>query len=90
MRNLRIDLYRAADNDETFAIRLPTDNPHTWRAERGYGGSFQKIWTVEFEMKDDETVESLDWDALLIRAVEAYRLSDPVITGSVSGQSESI
>lgn len=78
MSKLLVDLYKAGD--DTYAIRLADNRTTGWLAEKGFGGDFTKVWTVEFTGPEMANGDSNAWDALLERAVEAYNLSDPIVT----------
>jgi hypothetical protein len=76
---LHIDLFQAADAEESYAIRFQKDP--VIRAQRGLGGDLKKVWSVDFESEDAPDLERIDWDELLDRTVEAWTLSDPVVSG---------
>ena len=74
-------LYKASDAEDSYAVSLNTDLPGTWRAQRGYGAAFQKMWSIEVQSEVIPDLNQVDWDAILVRAVEAYDLNDPLIVG---------
>jgi hypothetical protein len=78
MKTLSVEVFKARDSDESYAIRAKGDEH--WRAVTGYGSNFEKIWTVDFEGPVPSDLSSIHWEAILDRAVEAYRLSDPLVT----------
>lgn len=80
MEVLSIELYKAADAEDSFAIRLATDPPDQRRAETGFGKHFEKVWSLEVQSDDRPSLPLVNWDAVLERAIEAFNLSDPVIT----------
>lgn len=75
-----VHLFKARDAEDSYAICLDGDTSGVWRAERGYGSDYEKIWTVELQSEHRPDLEQIDWDAVLERAVEANDLSDAVIT----------
>jgi len=80
MESITVHLYKAGDSEEAYALSI-ADQPETpWKAERGYGSSFQKVWSVELQAKKIPDFRQVDWDAVLERVIEAYDLNDPVIT----------
>jgi hypothetical protein len=80
MHTVNVNLFKATDAEDAFAIHLPGDAEGQWRAERGFGSDFQKVWTVEFQSDNEPGRWHTDWDQVLGRAVEAYSMNDPVIT----------
>jgi hypothetical protein len=78
MNAISVELFRARDSEDSFAIRKPGEQG--WRAMIGFGSDFEKVWKLEFEGTSDVNEESLSWEALLGRAIEAYNMSDPVVT----------
>ena len=82
METRTIHLYQAADAEDSFALAVEGDNPGSWRAARGFGQRFEKVWSVELQSKESPNISDIlftDWDAVLERAIEAYDLNDPVI-----------
>jgi hypothetical protein len=79
MESTLIDLHRASDAEETYAICFATDPQKAWLTERGYGQKFEKIWSVELQSEHKPETLKVDWDSVMDRVIEAYRLSDPWI-----------
>ena len=76
-----VHLYQAKDADQSYGLRLAGDPLDTWRWERGYGKDFEKVWTVELQSEGEIPGNTqIDWEAVLDRVLEAYQLSDPVIS----------
>lgn len=73
-------LYQAEDTEGSFALALPNDPPERWRAQSGFGRRFRKVWSIEFQSEAMPESRLVNWEAVLERALEAYSLSDPVIT----------
>lgn len=73
-----IELHRARDAEESYAIRLAGEQ--SWRSRIGFGSQFEKVWNVEFQPAMEVDLELLDWDPVLDRAIEAFRMSDPIVT----------
>lgn len=80
MESCTIHLYQATDAEGSFALRLPSDPPDRWRAQTGFGRTFQKIWSIDFQSASTPDQRLINWETVLERAVEAFNLSDPVIT----------
>jgi hypothetical protein len=80
METRTVHLHRASDAEDSFALALEGDSSGTWRATRGFGQDFQRIWSVELQSERSPDVLFTDWDAVLERVIEAYDLNDPVIT----------
>jgi hypothetical protein len=81
MSTIRVNLYEAEDSDGAYAIRLAGAETEIWRAQKGYGSKFTLVWTVEFEIPGSAAdPETLDWNEILDRSIEAYSLSDPIVT----------
>jgi hypothetical protein len=76
METVTIQLYKARDAEEAYAIRRP--EPENWLARSGFGSQFEPVWTVEFQ--GSFSSEPVDWQSVMDRAIEAYRLSDPIVT----------
>jgi hypothetical protein len=83
MQTTTIYLHEAKDAEDSYALSLPGDADGVWRAEKGFGGKFRKVWTLEFQTAEAPSVQAVDWDAVLVRAVEAYSMNDPVITNYI-------
>lgn len=81
MHSTNVDLLKASDAADSYAVAAEGDDVQgPWRAERGYGSAFQKVWSVEFQSRTQPDLRQVDWDAVLDRAIEAYDLNDPIIT----------
>jgi hypothetical protein len=78
MEKVSLQLYKARDADEAFGLRFPREDK--WLARTGFGSDFEPIWTLEIQSAQPADRPRVDWENVLNRAVEAYRLSDPVIT----------
>ena len=78
MEKVNLQLYKAVDADEAYAIRFADDQ--TWLARSGFGSQMEKVWSLEIQSESPADRNRVDWETVLERAVEAYRLSDPVIT----------
>jgi hypothetical protein len=78
MDTLNVELHKARDAEECYAIRIAGEK--TWRATNGFGSDFERIWTIEFQGPVPTDLSVVQWEALLDRAVEAFRLSDPIVT----------
>jgi hypothetical protein len=72
MKSITVELHKAQDAEECYAMRFPQEE--RWRAVNGYGSQFQRVWSVEFQGQMEAAESALDWDALLERAIEAYEL----------------
>src|SRR4051794_40505842 len=79
MESLTVHLHKAPDAEEAYALSLGHE-PKRWRAERGYGSEFQKVWTVELQSVRAPELDNVDWDAVLERVIEAADLNDPLIS----------
>jgi hypothetical protein len=80
MKALTIDLYKANDAEDSFALHLPSDPHEFWRAEIGFGKTFAKVWRVELQSREmPPELRLIDWDAVLQRVLGAYNRSDRVI-----------
>lgn len=75
-----IHLHKAIDAEDSYAICLNDDPRETWRAERGFGQRFEKVWSVELQSKAKPRVPAVNWEAVLDRAIQACSLSDPVVS----------
>ena len=73
-------LHQAADAEDSYAISLPGDSRQSWRAQKGFGQDFKKVWTIEFQSGAASSIQATDWDQVLVRAIEAYTMNDPIIT----------
>ena len=80
MVSIEVHLFQARDGGESFAIGLASDPRGTWRARTGFGQEFEQVWSLDLQSEVSPEVQTVDWDTVLERAVEAFRLSDPVIT----------
>lgn len=80
MDSINIHLLKASDGADSYALAAEGDGEGPpWRAERGYGLAFEKVWTVELQSNALPDLRQVDWDAVLDRVIEAYDLNDPVI-----------
>ena len=79
MSKPNVQLYKARDADDGYGIRLQAEQP--WLSRSGFGSHFEPVWTVEVESELPPHRETVNWEAVLDRVVEAYRLSDPILTG---------
>jgi hypothetical protein len=73
-------LHEAEDAEDSYAISLAGDTPGLWRAEKGFGGKFKQVWSIDFQSAEPPSVLAIDWDQVLMRAIDAYSMNDPVIT----------
>ena len=73
-------LHQAADAEDSFAIALPRDTRGSWRAQKGFGSDFKKVWTIDLQSAETPPIQAIDWDQVLMRAIEAYTMNDPIIT----------
>ena len=78
MEKVALQLFKACDADEAFGLRFPRDDK--WLARTGFGSAFDPVWTLEIQSAQPVDRSRVDWENVLERAIEAYRLSDPVIT----------
>jgi hypothetical protein len=78
MQNVNLQLYKARDAEEAYAVRFPGEE--TWLARTGFGSQFEPVWNLEFQSEAPFDRKKVDWEAVLERSIEAYRLSDPVVT----------
>jgi hypothetical protein len=78
MEKVNLQLFKAADAEEAYAIRFPKEQK--WLARSGFGSQLEPVWSLELQSETGVQLETVDWDVVLERAVEAYRLSDPVLT----------
>jgi len=79
MEKVSLQLYKATDAEEAYAIRFPREQK--WLARSGFGSQLEPVWSLDLESETPVEQGSIDWDSVLQRAIEAYRLSDPVVTG---------
>jgi hypothetical protein len=80
MESVTIHLHKATDAEDSYAICLDGDGEATWRARRGYGGKFERVWSVELQSARVPAFRDVDWNSILGRMIEAWDLNDPVIT----------
>jgi hypothetical protein len=66
--------------DDAWAINLVGDLSGVWRAEKGFGHSFYKVWSLEVQSPEAPDLLHVGWDAVLERAIYAYDLNDPVLS----------
>jgi hypothetical protein len=78
MEKVALHLFKARDAEEAYAIRTPNDE--RWLARSGFGSQFEPVWALELESEESADQRAVDWEQVLERAIEAYRLSDPVLT----------
>ena len=78
METVTVQLYKAKDAEEAYALRY--SNQEAWLAQTGFGSEFEPVWKLEVQSDESADPRQVDWDAVLQRAIEAYRLSDPVLT----------
>ena len=75
-----VHLHRAKDAEDAWSINLVGDKSDVWRAERGFGNDFERVWSLELQSPKEPDLHSVDWDAVLERAINAYDLRDPIMT----------
>ncbi|MGV3772701.1 MAG: hypothetical protein ACO1QB_07350 [Verrucomicrobiales bacterium] len=75
-----IQLFQANDATDAYAIKLKGDGAATWRAQRGFGQTYDQVWSLELQSDGHPDWQNVDWDTVLDRVLEAYTLSDPVVT----------
>ena len=80
MESTIVHLHQALDAEDCFALAVEGEASGTWRAVRGFGQNFQKVWTIELQSTQTPSLLHTDWDAVLERVIEAYDLNDPLIT----------
>ena len=80
MESISVHLHKSRDAEDSYALSLEGDPPGVWRFERGYGGQFQKIWTVELQSRRVPELRDVEWETVLERVIDAYDLNDPVVT----------
>ena len=80
MEACKVLLSQAQDAEGSYALRLESDPPECWRAQSGFGKQFDPAWALELQSDSLPEIRLIDWELVLVRAVEAYHLSDPVIT----------
>ena len=78
MEKVNLQLFKARDAEEAYAIRFPQEE--RWLARSGFGSQLEHAWNLEIQSEAPLDRYTVDWEAVLDRAVEAYRLSDPVVT----------
>ena len=78
MEKVALQLFKARDAEEAYAIRFP--KAERWLARSGFGSQLESVWSLEVQSEEVIDPKSVDWDQMLQRAIEAYRLSDPVLT----------
>lgn len=74
-----LKLFRSRDGEDSYAIALE-NREENFLARRGFGQDFEKVWSLELQSLVTPETLMVDWDTVLERAIEAYQLSDPVIT----------
>jgi hypothetical protein len=80
MHTSTVFLHEAGDAVDAYALALPGDVAGSWRAQKGFGGKFHRVWTLDLQSDEPLPIQAVDWDAVLVRAIEAYNMRDPVIT----------
>jgi len=80
METMLVHLYQASDAEDCFALAIEGEPEETWRAVRGFGQKFQKVWSVELQSSEAPDFLRTEWDTVLERVIEAYDLNDPLIT----------
>jgi hypothetical protein len=75
MEKVNLQLFKARDAEEAYAIRFPKEE--RWLARSGFGSQLEPTWSLEFQSEAPLERHSVDWEAVLGRAIEAYRLSGP-------------
>jgi hypothetical protein len=78
VHSTELELFAAADADDSYALRVAGEK--AWRARTGFGSGLEHVWTVEVESSIEPELAEVDWDAVLERAIEAFEMSDPVIS----------
>ena len=61
-------------------VMLNMSKEQKWLARSGFGSQLEPVWSLELESAAPPGLETVDWDVVLERAIEAYRLSDPIVT----------
>jgi hypothetical protein len=79
MDSKSIHLHKAKDAEDSWAINLVGDHSGVWRAQKGFGQNFEKVWSLELQSPQAPDLAQTDWDVLLDRAIEAYDMNDPII-----------
>ncbi len=64
---------------ESWAINLSGDLAETHRAQKGFGGNFKKVWSVELQSLEQPDYTAVNWDVVLERAVYAFDMNDPLL-----------
>lgn len=72
-----LHLHEAKDAEGSFALKMDDDD--SWRATRGFGQDFQKVWSLEVQSLVAPNPLEVDWEQMLERAIEAYEMSDPLL-----------
>jgi hypothetical protein len=78
MEVMTLHLFKADDAEDSFAIKVAGDS--SYRGRRGFGQQFKNVWSLEIQSEQKPDLVFVDWDKMLDRAVEAYEMSDPVLT----------
>ncbi len=79
MNSTIVHLHKARDAEDSWALNVVGDISGVWRAEKGFGGTFEKVWSLELQSREAPDLRAVDWDAVLERAIIACDLSDPLI-----------
>jgi hypothetical protein len=80
MESVTVLLHKATEAEDSYAICMEGDGEGTWRAQRGYGRDFERVWSVELQSESRPSPQEVDWEAVLGRMIEAYDMNDPLIT----------
>jgi hypothetical protein len=80
MNSLTVELFKARDAEDSFALLRAGDPKGSWRAVTGFGSDFGREWSVELQSHDLPEQNEVDWNSVLERVIEAAEMSDPVIT----------
>ena len=80
MESCNVLLFQATDATDSYALKFPSDPADQWRAQSGFGKEFQQVWAIELQSDSLPDFQRVNWDAVLERSIEAFNLSDPVIT----------
>ena len=78
MEKVTLQLFKARDAERSYAVRYP--HAERWLARSGFGSKLESVWDLEIQSEVPLDRDGVDWEAVLDRAIEAYRLSDPVVT----------
>jgi hypothetical protein len=79
MNSKIVHLHKATDAEDAWAINLVGDFSGVWRAQRGFGQNFQKIWSLELQSDTEPDLAHVDWDAVLEQAILSADMNDPIV-----------